>query len=1220
MSFTKNLLKLTTYYKLNLISREMKNSLLSLMALCTATMSSLPILAATEWDNPTIETTVINLETGGTYFVYHPATQMFMVNGNASNTQLSLGKTGLKINIKPATDERFAVSGWTLEMPDATANNGGKPKYIWLTGDGISAYVDFNLQTDGHYIWKITKNPDSDTYRIKMPDEDPVFGLEAQEGMYANAYMGWDGLLNEDGTMNNTIVMPTVNKTTAGYENAEIDWAFVTEDHYAAYEAKFSLKEALEYAVEHNYMDYSDYEALYNSNTASAENILSAAKELIKKVDDSLIANADAEHPVDLTHLISEPSFEDGTGDWVTERDPQTGRDNFGIQPASQPTTDGAAFASFFERWVANSPQSNWSILQTVNDLPQGKYKLSAYAIINHDTPAGAYLVANGGLGEERAPMNEPGNVDGVTTARPYSIDFMVTGNSAEIGLRVINANFQWIGIDNFKLMYYGKSDSFAREELQNAIEEAETYMAQLTEESVKYSAKNQATLEAELQLAKDGLANSELKDDSIISLRMILNQQVETVKRDVQAYEKLIPLIDDKLAQLIDNYPPYIELSNNPEAFVNIYNYTDALEAAYNDRTFDPNEIDSVSIKIDEEFRKDVFEMIQNGLTNDLYGMIQSPDFTDGAAGWNGGPFASSHVAEIFNKQFDVYQELEGLPEGAYKITAKGYYRPGNNNVIDENWNDGTTNNVYAYLYGNENTTLLHHICDELSDIPYISKDDGSTNDYSFASLEGKYIPNDLSSAEVAFGQGKYLNEVTCVVMDGKLRFGIKMQSDQSLSGNWTAFDEFRIVYLGNSVEYYLPTIQTLSAQASDLNDQIMNYEAYATQDAISMLNSTISDAEAITTTSTVDEAKSVINRLTESISYTNKSIEVIKSLSALINDINEKRGEELQNAGYDLSNVFSVTDEVSVLMENNEIESIEKAEEYITEINTLLTQSIQSGQIAGASKDNPVELKDIIVNPGFSIYDNETGVTTDSGDGWTREFNGGSSSFYVSCCEFYNNYSFNIYQKICGLAAGFYKVSCNAFYRDGGAMESAANYRDQKEQLNAMLYAGPEDSWTYTPIMSIIEGGQAEASASQNINVADSLTTNENPIEFWYIPNAMQDASPAFNQGLYYNELYFEVKEGQTYANIGIRKDQHISGDWTIFDNFKLYYCGNGEENRPDGIQNTVKETSSIVRSTYFAIDGTRIAQPTKRGIYIRKDEMSDGSVKTYKFILNK
>ena len=104
----------------------------------------------------------------------------------------------------------------------------------------------------------------------------------------------------------------------------------------------------LEYAVENNYTDYADYEALYNG-TASAEEILAAAKELISKVDESLIANADEDHPVDLTHRISQPSFEDGTGDWVTEREPQAGRDNFGIQASSQPTTDGTEFAGFFE-------------------------------------------------------------------------------------------------------------------------------------------------------------------------------------------------------------------------------------------------------------------------------------------------------------------------------------------------------------------------------------------------------------------------------------------------------------------------------------------------------------------------------------------------------------------------------------------------------------------------------------------------------------------------------------------------------------------------------------------------------------------------------------------------------------------------------------------------------------------------------------------------------
>ena len=70
----------------------MKSHLLTLVALCGATMSSMPLWAATEWEDPTVQTVTIDLEAGGTYFVYHPATKMFMVNGNSYNTQLSLAK------------------------------------------------------------------------------------------------------------------------------------------------------------------------------------------------------------------------------------------------------------------------------------------------------------------------------------------------------------------------------------------------------------------------------------------------------------------------------------------------------------------------------------------------------------------------------------------------------------------------------------------------------------------------------------------------------------------------------------------------------------------------------------------------------------------------------------------------------------------------------------------------------------------------------------------------------------------------------------------------------------------------------------------------------------------------------------------------------------------------------------------------------------------------
>lgn len=1202
----------------------MKSHLLTLVALCGATMSSIPLWAATEWEDPTVQTVTIDLEAGGTYFVYHPATKMFMVNGNSYNTQLSLAKKGLKIRVKPAEDSRFSVSGWTLEMPDAPANNGGKPKYIWLTGDGANAYVDFNLQTDGHYVWKITKNADSDTYRIKMPDEDPNFGLEAQDGLYANAYMGWDGLLNEDGTMNNTVVMPTIDKNSAGYEKAELDWAFVTEDEYALYEAKLVLKDALEYAVEKEYTDYAKYEEIYNGSSASVTEITEAAEALISEVDTWLAGGATEDNPIDMTGKIKNADFPDGVKDgWDNNMDMSRT-----AETDKYYNENGDLMFRFAEKWVAGGNSlSDLYVQQTIKGLPQGKYRLQADVIgyqQSDNTMApeelkGAYLFADGGSGETRVETRTyEFTSDNRPVAHNETVDFVVFNDEATIGFRTISTNMNWVGVDNFKLYYLGKSDNFAKSELQKTIDEALAYQGELEENQAKYSNAGYSKFEANLALAQEAMGNDQLTEDSVIAVRLSLIKSIDNLKNDVAVYAQIMDVVDGKLDEHINNYEPYAELSNNPEAFIKTYDYTDAVEAAYNSGEFDPNDFDKLSASIDSVFREDILDMVNADLTNDLYGLLQSPDFTNGASGWNGGPTANNHVAEVFNKQYDVYQELDGLPEGAYKITAKGYYRPSGNDVIDAGWDDGITNNVYAYLYGNENTVALHHICDELSDTPYITKEDGSTNDYSFAALGGKYIPNDLASAEVAFGQGKYANEVTSVVLDGKLRFGVRMQSSESLSNNWSAFDEFRIVYMGNSVEYYLPTISILYDEASALYTKITGFEAFATVDAITKLETAMTNASLVTESSTIEEAKSVINELTESISYANKSIEVVLSLSDLVNDVYGERGENLQNAGYDLSAVYEVVDEVSVTLENNEIESVEQANEYIVQINTLLTQTIQGGQIAGASKDNPVELSDLIINPGFSIYDEESGVTTDSGDGWIQERDGGDVNFRISAGEFYNNNSFDIHQTLYGLTPGFYKLTCNAFYREGWPMDAAAKYRDDKEQLNAMLYAGPEDSWVYTPIMSIIEEGQPTATASQNTNVADSLTTEENPIEYWFIPNAMEDAGPAFNKGLYSNELYFEVKEGQTYANIGIRKDEHVDGDWTIFDNFKLYYYGSGEENRPDGVQNVENGVSEVVRSTYYTIGGAQIAQPTQRGFYIRKDEMRDGSVKTYKFML--
>lgn len=1211
----------------------MKNNLLSIIALCGATLSTMPLWAATEWEDPTVKTTVIDLETEGTYFVYHPASKMFMTNGNSYGTQLSLGKTGKKIVIKKDSDERFGVEGWTMEMPDAEAYNGGKPKYLWVLGNGSAAFVDFNLQADGHYIWKITKNDNADTYRIKMPDEDPTFGLEAQDGLYANAFAGWDNAgYDPADTITNTVVLPLIDTNTAGYENAMLDWAFVTEEDYAVFEAKKTLKASLENAVEKNYNgSLEQFETIYNSTTATSEEILNAQQELDQLVYEYQLSLATEENPIDMTFKMSNPSFENGWSGWVSQKDPVSGQDNFQVQNQSHPTSDGADFSKFFERWVPNSPQPNWQLLQEVKDLPNGKYKITAHVLTNTETPAGIFVIGDGGAGEERVEATNSGVINGTVTAQPYSVTFNVVTGQATVGFRVINTNCNWTGVDNFKLEYLGKSANFAIEGLQKTIDDAIAYQSKLEDEQAKYSQAGFEKFATDLQFAKDALNNPELDEDSLIAIRLILINRMDSLAEDVKIYQQIRPLVNDKLDTYINNYEPYAELSDtNPDAFIGLWDYTDQILEAYENGTFDPGQFSTLSAQIDSIFKKDVRDMLHSGMTDDAYGLLSSPDFTNNSvSGWNGGAASANELCEQYfgsagSQSFDVYQEIDNIPVGAYKITMKGFYRPAWYQEIIDGWEEGSTKVVYSRLYGNDNAVAVKHIFDGGSEEPYIVNDEGETADMQIPVIDNKYVATDRNSAGVAFERGEYMNEIICVAPEGKLRFGVKMTNPNGLAGSWTAFDEFRVTYLGNDAGNYIPTVQSLYDQTNETYIKISSNEFQYTADVPVMLEKALQNANAVISNPDIEKALASVAEMKEAIAYAERSIQKIKELNDMVNDMYNNRCPEYENTieNIDFSDIYNLCDIIMEKIYLNEIESIAAADQYMSQLNKGCTEEVQNKLCEGATKDDPKDLTKLIVNPGFSVFDLESGVETNSAKGWNikveNNMGWASNTANYSAYEFYNNSKFDLYQTFFGLAPGFYKLECNGFYRSGSAQEAAENYRDNEEDIRTMLYAGMDSAENFKPFISIIEDGTENPTASENINVAEYLSTEENPIKYWFVPNAMSDAQGAFSAGLYKNEMYFEVKEGQEYAKIGVKKLEGIQNDWTIFDSFKLYYLGAGEENKPDGILNTEEKKATILHSRYYTIGGELISKPTKRGFYIRVDEMSDETSRTLKFML--
>ena len=93
---------------------------------------------------------------------------------------------------------------------------------------------------------------------------------------------------------------------------------------------------------------------------------------------------------------------------------------------------------------------------------------------------------------------------------------------------------------------------------------------------------------------------------------------------------------------------------------------------------------------------------------------------------------------------------------------------------------------------------------------------------------------------------------------------------------------------------------------------------------------------------------------------------------------------------------------------------------------------------------------------------------------------------------------------------------MSCNGFYKADGTAR------------NALLYAGVNES----PLLAGVDDGEG-------------------------LPGNVDAAGEAFSNGRYGgNEVETIVTDGT--LRIGVKKNLHIEGDWTVFDNFRLTYLG--------------------------------------------------------------
>ena len=615
------------------------------------------------------------------------------------------------------------------------------------------------------------------------------------------------------------------------------------------------------------------------------------------------------------------------------------------------------------------------------------------------------------------------------------------------------------------------------------------------------------------------------------------------------------------------------------------------------------------------------------------------NPNFAGSNDGWTktgDGDFKNdgTRVSEVWNgRNWEVYQEISGLPQGSYKITMQGFYSPssGNDNAWHEGWGQegDETNKILGYLFGNDASEPLLHVtaCPQEENVAENCEEVTWTDD---ASLAGKWLCHGKNSAQEIFEQNSenYLNATTCYVgEDGKLRIGVKM-SGVSWGQAWVIFDNFQVEYLGaDNMEGAQTALDALVREANGM----LASEVLTTQEAKDGLNKAIEAASAVGEL-TPEVYKEQTEALNAAIKFGQESMDAATALEDKVTAHDKKLSgtgeasyEEYSNTeGYD--ELYDLTIEIFDKIDGEGIfTTLDEINDYSVRLDKTYSKML-SGHIdfTTANKDEPVDATGLIVNPSFQTKtENDKGEIVDaaSADGWLVEsLKGGSGVKDAKVYEIFSDSS-EVYQPLYNAPAGYYRVVMNGFYRAGGFIDAGVARRDSADAQNAELFVKCGDGNWIEKLPSIFEHVSELKYDGSDVALPDSLFPKSNEL-YHFIVDQPAGAALAFEDGEYECDTYFYVGEGEEPV-LGVRKTGMLTNDWSCFDNFRLYYYGDGDANRPDGFVDGIDGVSAdgaatVVNSAWYTINGVRVAEPKQRGIYIRQDLMSDGTKKSVKVLV--
>lgn len=311
-------------------------------------------------------------------------------------------------------------------------------------------------------------------------------------------------------------------------------------------------------------------------------------------------------------------------------------------------------------------------------------------------------------------------------------------------------------------------------------------------------------------------------------------------------------------------------------------------------------------------------------------------------AEGWNGGGTVNYHEVEYYQKTFNLYQTIHGLPAGRYRLKAQGFERPKSNDS-GLAYKNGTET-IYAKIYARSNGYAE-------ANTPFNSI---YKHTFTGAGSSNGYV-NTMAAAETLLANtamSYYDMTLDNIFLDAGETLTIGAKSNFQQTGYWVLLDNFKLEYLGSI---------TINDRVVALNGRIAEAQYLQSQQiqnsSVTTLNTTISQAQAAvaanpTDSTNISNAKTAIDT---AIANAYISLDAYQKLSKAIEGVNQILSFlDKENEITTLNNAIATA--------NQQYNNLDLS---LAEINAATTTLINTTRSVGKQIYNPYWMLGDIYNP---------------------------------------------------------------------------------------------------------------------------------------------------------------------------------------------------------------------------------------------------------------